>query len=224
MEGVERKAGLVHIPEGRRQSPYGFTDTVAKSGGLLFSSLLDWEANRRLIELEEMASAPTANYADRMAEIESGLDALWDDESGAFLAATGDCRQIDVWGNAFAISIGCLRGERRDRVLAFLRDRYDDYALRGQIRHLLRGEYWESLLKDVPPETYQNGAYWATASGWVMDALAQIDPELARRTRDDLLADFQSGGIWECVNTGDYRKVEHYVVSATNARAAMPEA
>lgn len=30
------------------------------------------------------------------------------------------------------------------------------------------GEYWDRLLIEILPEEYQNGAYWATASGWVI--------------------------------------------------------
>jgi hypothetical protein len=87
------------------------------------------------------------------------------------------------------------------------------------VRHLLKGEYWQRLLAPVPPERYQNGAYWATASGWVMWALAKKDPKLTRRMWDDLIADFRSGEICECVNEG-YRRLPSYVVSATNPLAA----
>ena len=103
--------------------------------------------------------------------------------SAAYRAATVDCNQIDIWGSAFAIYIGFVDNQRRQRLLMFLRDRYQDYVWHGQVRHLLRGEYWERLLKTKYPikrDTYQNGAYWATASGWVLYALAQIDADLAR--------------------------------------------
>ena len=96
--------------------------------------------------------------------------------------------------------------------------------LRGQVRHLLRGEYWQRVIAPpdvIAPETYQNGAYWATASGWVIDGLKQIDPTLAQKTLADLVADFQANGIWECINDGGYQKVEHYVVSITNPRGAL---
>jgi hypothetical protein len=89
-------------------------------------------------------------------------------EKGVFLAATEDCRQIDIWGNAFAVYIGCVQDQRREQVLRFLRDHYADYVLRGQVRHLLQGEFWERVIERpevVAPGTYQNGAYWGTPSG-----------------------------------------------------------
>jgi hypothetical protein len=85
---------------------------------------------------------------------------------------------------------------------------------------LSRGKHWEKTLIPVTPETYQNGAYWATASGWVWDALCQVDESLADRMLDDLLQDFQDDGICECVNHS-YRKLAHYVVSAVNPLGAL---
>ena len=216
--------GLVNIIPGQPQSPYGFTDTIGKTGGLLFSSLLYWNACQHMIEMSGWCGADASLYAERAAQTQRGLDLLWDEENGVFLAATLDCRQIDIWGNAFALYIGAVEGERRERILHFLHDHYDEYMLRGQVRHLLRGETWQRVIAPpdvIVPETYQNGAYWATASGWVIDALNQIDPALAQKTAAELVADFQAHGIWECVNEGGYAKVEHYVVSITNPRGAL---
>ena len=225
MDFTRRDAsGLVYIPPGHVQSPYGFTDIVGKTGGLLFSSLLYWGACKKMIEMSAWGGADAAPYHERAAQIERGLDALWDEEQGVFLAATVDCRQVDIWGNAFAVYIGIVQGARRDRVLRFLRDHYDDYVLRGQVRHLLRGEFWERIIELphlFPPGTYQNGAYWGTPSGWVIYALAQVDEALARRMVADLVADFKANGIWECVGEGGYRKCEHYVTTVTNPRGAL---
>lgn len=221
LDHVPRSAGgLVVIAPGRRQSPYGFTDTVAKTGELLFSSLLYWDACVKMAALCAQCGGADRPYRQRAAAVERGLDRLWDQEHGAYRAATVDNALIDVWGSAFAVYIGFARGERRERLLRFLRDRYEAYVWRGQVRHLLRGEYWERCLIPIERGTYQNGAYWATASGWVLYALAQIDLALARGMLADLIRDFQENGICECVNEG-YRKLEHYVVSAVNPLGAL---
>jgi hypothetical protein len=65
-------------------------------------------------------------------------------------------------------------------------------------------------------DRYQNGAYWATANGWVIYALGQVDKGLATRTINDLIADFRTGGICECVGP-NYRQLPDYVCSGTNA-------
>ena len=81
------------------------------------------------------------------------------------------------------------------------------------------GGTWEKLLIDVAPGEYQNGAYWATASGWVWQVLQRTDPEGAGRLLSELLEDFREGGACECINRG-YRKLPQFVVSATNIRGA----
>lgn len=214
-------AGLVFNDPAKPHSPYGFTDCIAKTGDLFFESLLYWTACRRLAawHVETKDAAQGAEFQRRAALIEAGIAALWDDRAGAYLAATCDCRQIDIWGNAYAIWLDFPLGPKRTRVLRFLETNYDRYVWRGQVRHLLKGEYWRRFLVPVPPERYQNGAYWATASGWTIYALAQKNPALARRTWEALISDFKSNGVCECINA-DYRKLESYVVSATNPLAA----
>jgi hypothetical protein len=221
MDGVSRSPnGLVYIPPGQRQSPYGFTDTVAKRGELCYSSLLYWQAARELADLCARCGEDGTFYLGRAAQIEQAMPRLWDAEFGAYQAATETCNQVDVWASAYAVYIGFARGEKRRQLLEFLRNRYDEYAWHGQVRHLLGDETWQETLIPVAPGTYQNGAYWATASGWVWDALCEIDPPLAERMLADLLHDFRQGGICECINAGD-RKLEHYVVSAVNPLGAF---
>jgi hypothetical protein len=221
LAAVDRSAsGLVHIPPGRRQSPYGFTDTVAKTGDLLFSSLLYWEACRAMATMAAWCDSDAEAYGTEAERVVAALDGLWDDEAGAYRAAAVTCRQIDIWGNAFALHLGCLPHHRAARVCAFLRDHYDAIAYKGQIRHLPGDATWEATLMPVAPSTYQNGAYWATPSGWVIEALMDVAPELACRTARALIADFQTHGIYECIGPDD-RKLNHYVVSATNPLGAL---
>ncbi len=214
-------SGLVWNDPRKPHSPYGFTDTIGKTGELFFESLLYWTASRRMAAWHDRVGdrSRAREYRRRARLIETNVRNLWDDEAGAFLAATKDCRQLDVWGNAYAVWLDFPLGRKRDRVLGFLVARHDRFVWHGQVRHLLQGEHWQRLLTPVPPERYQNGAYWATASGWVIWALAQKDPKLARRTWSDLIADFQQGGVCECVNDG-YRQLPSYVVSAANPLAA----
>jgi hypothetical protein len=214
-------AGLVFNDPARPHSPYGFTDTVGKTGELFFESLLYWTACRRLADwCERFGETPAAaDLRSRAGRIETHLVRLWDDAAGAFWAASQDCRQLDIWGNAYALWLDFPLGERRARVLDFLVRHREQFLFKGQVRHLLRGEHWQRLLTPVAPERYQNGAYWATASGWMMWALAQRAPELGREMWRALVADFQAHGVFECINEG-YRQLDRYVVSATNPLAA----
>ena len=215
-------AGLVYNDPEKPHSPYGFTDCIAKTGELLFESVLYWEASLALARLyARLGEAVPANlHIDRAVAIERSADALWDDNTGMFLAASHDCRQVDIWANAYAVYTGFTTPNQQERVLDFLVSHYQEYVWRGQVRHLLRGQYWQRLLTPLAPDTYQNGAYWATASGWVMWCLAQRDPALAQRMLDDLIVDFQQNGVYECVNE-DYAKLDTYVASATNPLGAL---
>ena len=214
--------GLVYIDPNKPHSPYGFTDCIAKTGSLLYSSLLYWEACREMAELYAQVGKEDdgAKYLERAARIEENIDLLWCSEVGLYYAASVDCRQLDIWGNAYAIYIGFPCGGHRDKICDFLVKSHHRYVWRGQIRHLLKGEYWERLLTSVPPETYQNGAYWGTASGWVIYAIAQKDPMLASQIFTELVDDYRFNGVHECVNIS-YRKLQDYVVSATNPLGAV---
>ena len=215
-------SGLVYNDPQQPHSPYGFTDCIAKTGELFLESVLYWEACLALARLYgRLGEAVPANvYIDRAVAIEQSVDALWDDAAGVFLAASHDCRQVDIWGNAYAVYTGLTTLAQQERVLDFLVVHFQDYTWCGQVRHLLKGEHWQRLLTPVAPDTYQNGAYWATASGWVMWCLAQRDALLAQHMLDDLTADFQQNGVYECVNQ-DYAKLDTYVTSATNPLGAL---
>jgi len=223
MNYVPRSAnGLVYNNPQQPHSPYGFTDTIAKTGELLFSSLLHWEACQRLVELfEKLHDQKSARDFQKQAFlIEENLDTLWSEEDGMFLAASMDCHQIDIWGNAYAIYIDFPLGAKRDQIMAYLERKFDNYVMKGQIRHLPRPEYWERTLIPIEPETYQNGAYWGTASGWIAFALFEKHPELSRTIMTDLIADYQQHSAHECINN-DYAKIKNYVVSVVNPLGAI---
>ena len=80
--------------------------------------------------------------------------------------------------------------------------------------------YWEKMLIPVVPETYQNGAYWGTASGWVAYALFEQYFDLSRMIFSDLIQDYQARGVFECINT-NYSNIQNYVVSVINPLGAI---
>ena len=122
--------------------------------------------------------------------------------------------------DAGATRYGAVETAREGQLYAnFLEQNRQRFVWRGQVRHLVKGEYWQRMFAAVGSERYQNGAYWATASGWMMFAVAQRDRDAARSMWSDLVQDFRSGDICECVNEG-YRQLPSYVVSACNPLAA----
>ncbi|HPI72028.1 MAG TPA: hypothetical protein PK843_00365 [bacterium] len=214
--------GLVHIDPLHPHSPYGFTDTIQKTGELLFSSLLYWEASQRLATLFDKCRNPenAQTFRSRARLIEQHADALWDEASGMFFAASQDCRQIDIWGNAYAVYIAFPLGDKKTRIVRYLADHFDRYVYSGQIRHLPEPEVWEKTLIPVKAGAYQNGAYWGTASGWVAVALAEQHPQLSQRIFEEMIEDYRTHGPHECCNRG-YRQLNNYVVSVLNPLGAL---
>ncbi len=81
----------------------------------------------------------------------------------------------------------------------------------GAVRHVPSDRYfrpnqcWEAGGGAV--NTYQSGAFWHAATGWLIEALQSVDPPLARAVCDRFLRhlrerDFRKGGgrgaPWEC--------------------------
>ena len=238
MNFVPRSAeGLVWIDTEAPHTSYGFTDTILKTGHEFFCSILYWEAARILEKACKQLgrSDEAGDFAKRAELIENNIKMLFDEKNGAFLAASVDNRKIDIWGNAYFIYIDFPANDLRAKVLDFLKENYENYILFGQVRHLLRGQYWDRTIQsiwpdhDLPKETYQNGAYWGTASGWVIRALHQVDPALAEKTASALIDYYQTVGIYECVNEGRlwgglgarYTKIDKYVASAVNPLGAL---
>jgi hypothetical protein len=207
---------LVHIKPGEPQDrcPYGFTDTVHKTGDELFCSLLYVEASRRLADL--LTSAGRASDGEKW-RVESDRVAgsvrkvFWDPQAGLFRAATVSCREHDVWGSAFAVYLGVADREQSIAIANSFQKNYAGIVQNGQIRHLLAGVYWE---KAGPRDTYQNGAYWATPTGWFVYTLDLVDPALADRTVLDMVKDFQPGGACEWIFNGK-RQLPNYLASAS---------
>lgn len=223
-------SGLVWIDPAIKRSPYGFTDQIGKTGHELFSSLLFYEAAQDMAELYGIIG-DTLHWKKWQYEkdkILRSLDMLWKEEDGAFYAADIDCRQLDVWGSAYAAYSDIIQGERQEKISRWLAKNYDAIVSRGHVRHLTYPEYWKNLLYSPDngygedfgyypkPGTYQNGAYWATPAAWVSGVIRLTDPRLADQMLLDLIEDFKKNGINEAFNdeTG-YVGARDYAASVT---------
>ena len=215
------RTGLVHIrPGGWDRCPYGFTDTVRKQGDELFTSLLTIQASRRLAELFDAADRPVeaARWRDEAMRLIPAVRAtFWDARVGLFRAATVSCTQPDIWGSAFAVELGVATAEQSRSIAGYFKNHYAEIVQHGQIRHLPGGMYWD---ESCPRESYQNGGYWATATGWFVTTLDLVDPRLADQTVLDLVADFRQRGISEWV-LGPRMAVMNYLASATMPLAGI---
>jgi glycogen debranching enzyme len=212
-----KESGLVYNDPKNPQCVYGFTDIVKKTGNLLFSSLLYYKA---CVDMEQLCKKYECGdplvYKRRAAYINQTINKLWDEESGMFWAADKDCKQIDIWGSAYAVDVGITSEDQTEKIVNYFVNSYDQIIMRGQVRHL-PGEdsKWDQLFHSCEEGTYQNGAYWATPLAWIIPMYAKRNPKLAQEMLQTVIHDFQKNGINECINE-EYVKVPNFVVSATN--------
>lgn len=211
---LSRRSNLIWIDPSNPHSSYGFTDCVAKTGEELFSSLLLYEAHVKMAELYRAVGRleEAGVHEVEASRVKNSLEKLWSEE-GFFFAASQDCRQPDVWGSAYSVWVGAVDRSRALQVSRWLSSQFNRIVKWGQVRHLPEPHGWERTLTEVRPGTYQNGAYWGTASGWVAYAISLTNRQLAERMVIDLVEFCESEGkAWECVNL-DYRKCPDYVAT-----------
>ncbi len=212
-----KESGLVYNDPKNPQCVYGFTDIVKKTGNLLFSSLLYYKANLEMYQLcKKYEMGNSAIYKRRYEYVKQSINKLWNEESGMFWAADIDCKQIDIWGSAYAVEVGVTSEEQTKKISTYLVKHYDEIVRNGQVRHLTGSDkVWEKLFHACEEGTYQNGAYWATPLAWIIPVYARYKPSFAKEMLETVITDFQNNGINECINEG-YVKVPNFVVSATN--------
>jgi hypothetical protein len=224
LQGLEqirvKENGLVYNDPKNPECVYGFTDIVMKTGYLLFSSLLYFKANLEMYKLcQKYGCGNPSKYRRRYEYVRQSIYKLWDEESGMFWAADIDCKQIDIWGSAYAVAVGITSEKQTQRIATYLVEHYDETVMKGQIRHLTKSEgTWDKLCTPREAGTYQNGAYWATPLAWLLPIYDLKKPGLSKFTLEAVIKDFQENGINECINV-DYLKVPNFVVSATNVYA-----
>ena len=225
---------MVWCDESNRGVSFGFTDSVIHTGELFFASLLRYRAARQLAELTE-----NSRYSDIADMIARSLPLVFSHPNGLLRASTGLSSQPDVWGSAFAVSIGAVEGVVREKICRALADacRAGTLAWRGNIRHVLTTDdfsaqsAWESTVGSRPVNRYQNGAYWNTATGWVCFAIAQVDAPLAKQLAGEFLEELREGDFrkgpdygspYECRHPeGDHRQNPVYLTSVTCPLAAF---
>jgi len=218
MGAIPRDAatGLVFIDPAKAwdRCPYGFTDTIRKTGLCFFESLLDVEASRRLAELLTAAgrSQEAQTFASRAETGTGQINAVfWDPNVRLYWATTKGCRLPDIWGSALAVWLGVASEEQSREIAEYFKVNHAGLTQKGQVRQVPPGMYWGKGGRD----RYQNGAFWGTPSGWYAYTLSKIDPALADQTLIDLVNDYAARGVGEWV-FGDHVSLPGgYMSSAT---------
>ena len=231
--------GLVHVDDENRGVTFGFVDTIVHTGDLLFCSVLKYQAARELAALYRMAGdkAAAKSLDEDAQSIQDALVPTFQARDGMLRASTGLGGQPDVWGTAYAVYVGAIRGRAWQEACRVLAKSYREGTLswRGNVRHVRTTDdfsatsAWEST--DVQKNRYQNGAYWGTPVGWVVYAIAQADPEAATQLAQEYLMELRGGDFrlgpeygspWECMHPEEnHRQNPVYMTSVTCPLAAF---
>lgn len=224
------ETGLIHIDpsmgmgnERFDRCAYGFTDAIHKRGDEFYSSLLDVRASWQLADLlDEVGRGTEAASWRAAADARAAAirNTFWDADVGLFRAATVQCNQPDIWGSALAIQLGVTTPEQSLAVARYFKDHYSEIIQAGQVRHLPAGMAWQ--VSDPPPGIYQNGGFWGVATGWAIEALQLVDPQLAEKTVIEMVDNYQQRGVYEWVHAdGAPDGVRNYTSSATLPLASI---
>ena len=220
---------IVYATEALRGVDFGFRDAQTLTGDLSFPSILKYRAATELAELLTLLNSDESKKYETIAsKIKETLPRLFRDDRGMLLASTGRSKQADVWATALAIYYGMLTGEDLRQASAMLASAYKagHLSYKGNIRHVLTTDdfsektAWELSLS--AKNTYQNGAYWGTPTGWVCYAISLADPESAQALAKEYIEDLKSndyrkggdfGAPYECFNKTSYTQNPIYLTT-----------
>ncbi len=233
---ADGETGLAVTGDADRAVGFGFCDAIYLTGKLLFPSLLRYRAAGELAELREALGDRdrVRQYRDIQQRIVRHLVPVFGDADrigGWLRAATEVGRQPDVWGTLFALHLGALDGAAAGRAVQTVADavRKKTIVFEAAVRHVPTDQdaspksAWERTA-GVTLNTYQNGAYWHTPTGWLIEAVRRRDPDLASRLFDRYVEhlrrnDFRLGpgheAPWECLAPNGYAQNGVYMTSVT---------
>ncbi len=224
---------IVYTTDNFRGVDFGFHDLIRITGDLCYPSILKFRAATQMAEIYEILNKKdkAESYRIISGKIKSAIPELFLDQRGMLLASTGISDQPDVWSTALAVYYNILDDEAMKTTCRFLADAYEKGLLsyRGNIRHVLTSDDFSNstawaVTGGIKKGTYQNGAYWGTPVGWVCYAIAQVEPDLAKKLLGEYINELREndfrkgeeyGAPYECFNQSGYNQNPVYLTSVT---------
>jgi hypothetical protein len=229
---------IVYTSDDFRGVDFGFRDVIEITGELCLTSILKFRAANEMSEIYKVRgdSAMAVKYRLIARKIKYTIPELFLDERGMLRASTSKSKQADVWSTGLAVYLKILEGDNMRKACRFLAEAYNkgSLACNGNIRHVLTIDdfnettSWESSMAEK--NTYQNGAYWGTPTGWICFAISRVDftaaQKLATEYIDDLRKnDFRKGGgsgaPWECFHPSGHSQNPVYMTTVTSPYIAF---
>jgi hypothetical protein len=194
------------------------------------TSVLKYRAANEMSELFSLAGDNdlASRFAAIAGKLKKAIPEIFMDSRGMLKASTGKSSQGDVWSTGLAIWLHILEGEKLNKASRFLGDACKNgyLSVAGNIRHVLTTDdfsgktAWEYSLAEI--NTYQNGAYWGTATGWICYAISLTDPALAAKLAAEYIEDLRkndfrkgAGAPYECFHPSGFTQNPVYMTTVT---------
>jgi hypothetical protein len=223
---------IVYTTDAFRGIDFGFRDVITITGALCFPSILKIRASDELSELFEILNEKSKSdkYKSIADKIKKSIPDVFQDNRGLLHASTGKGNQPDVWATALAVYLNILDAKNSEKASMILSEAYKEgtLAYHGNIRHILTSDdfndstAWEISL--AKKNTYQNGAYWGTPTGWVCYAIAKTDFQLAQKLAKEYIDDLREndfrkgngyGAPYECFHPSGYHQNPLYMATVS---------
>lgn len=172
-------SGLVSIPGAHPFVAWGFHDGIVNTGSDLMGSLLLWKASTDMAFQYTLVgdSANASTFTTMANNIASALNTtssvLWDSTNGMFYAATGQNKQDDVLGSAYAVYLGFISSGQKTSISNYLNTNYSSLVVNGFV-HQSPSNWATSVGGNQCAHgtgNYDDGE-WAIGNEWVYYALA----------------------------------------------------
>ena len=223
---------IVYTTEHFRGVDFGFRDAQVITGDLCIASVFKYKASIEMAELFKLLGnkEKSVEYQSIAEKLKKAIPETFCDDRGMLCASTGMSSQADVWSTVLAVFYGILEEDLLAKTCSTLADAYKTgtLAYKGNIRHILTSDdfsestAWEHSFSTI--NTYQNGAYWGTPTGWTCYAIAKADIELARQLAREYIEnlrenDYRKGEMfgepYECINPDGHKQNPVYLTTVT---------
>lgn len=175
--------GLVYCDPQHPPIGWGYYDSIKIAGWELMTSIVIMRGLERGVQLfeRELPLEVRQRWLLLSKNIRLNINRLYNPEIGGYMEGSRIGRQFGVWSNGLAYFLA--PNEIKQSIVKFYRKNRDVIFLRGCTRQIAEPG-WEG---NGPGDSYQNGGFWATGTGFVLPAIADQEPDFALELAEELV-------------------------------------
>lgn len=209
-EQVSFACGLVYVDIQRPHVAFAYNDSAAITGMEFMCSIVNMRGFERGLELfaDVIDEETKTDWEEKIEGIQNNLWRLYDKEKGGYVAGSQTCKQLHIWGNG--LIYGRLSEDKKKEIGETLISHYDKIVYRGCTRQMMEENGWERMLVDMPVDFYMNGAWWATGTGYIIQAVYETNPEIGKKLLSELIEELPNFEYAEWVNKSGQSSMAKY--------------